>query len=81
MQVKIFRDLDIEKLEKEINEFIDNDYISVKDIKVTTDVVYNRFDHLTKINMSTTVVIMYEINDYGYYEQQFSDSRKKHAIL
>ena len=70
MQVKIFRDLEIEKLEKEINEFIDNDYISVKDIKVTTDVVYNGFDHLTrplKINMSTTVVIMYEVNDYGYY--------------
>ena len=71
MQVKIFRDLDIGKLEKEINEFIDNDYISVKDIKVTTDVVYNCFDHLTrplKIDKSTTVVVMYEENDYGYYE-------------
>ena len=44
MQVKIFRDLDIEKLEKEINEFIDNDYISVKDIKVTTDVFYDKYD-------------------------------------
>ena len=71
MRVKIFRDLDVEKLEKEINKFIDTDYISVKDIKVTTDVVYNRFDRLTrplKIDMSTTVVVMYEENDYGYYK-------------
>lgn len=68
MQVKIFRDLDIGKLEKEINEFIDNDYISVKDIKVTTDVVYNNFDHIVRPpKMSTTFVIMYEVNDYGYY--------------
>lgn len=70
MQVKIFRDLDIEKLEKEINEFIDNDYISVKDIKVTTDIIYDCFDQIArplKINMSTTVVVMYEVNDYGYY--------------
>ena len=71
MQVKIFRDLDIDKLEEDINKFIDTDHISVKDIKVTTNVVYNCFDHLTrplKIDMSTTVVVMYEENDYGYYE-------------
>ena len=67
MQVKIFRDLDIEKLEKEINEFIDNDYISVKDIKVTTDIVYNHFNHIARPLTSTTVVIIYEVNDYGYY--------------
>lgn len=68
MQVKIFRDLDIEKLEKEINEFIDNDYISVKDIKVTTNVIHNRFDHIARPLTSATVVIIYEVNDYGYYE-------------
>lgn len=70
MQVKIFRDLDIEKLEKEINEFIDNDYISVKDIKVTTDVVYDKYDKNripTHISLGTTVAVMYEENNYGYY--------------
>ena len=70
MRVKIFNGYDNDKLEKEINEFIDNDYISVKDIKVTTDVVYNHFDHIArplKIDKSTTVVVMYEVNDYGYY--------------
>ncbi len=71
MQVKIFRDLDISKLEEDINKFIDTDHISVKDIKVTTNVVYNHFDHIArplKIDKSTTVVVMYEENDYGYYE-------------
>lgn len=68
MRVKIFRDLEIEKLEKEINEFIDNDYISVKDIKVTTNVIHNHFDHIARPLTSTTVVVMYEENDYGYYE-------------
>lgn len=70
MRVKIFRDLDIEKLEKEINEFIDNDYISVKDIKVTTDVVYDKYDKNripTHISLGTTVAVMYEENNYGYY--------------
>lgn len=70
MQVKIFRDLDIEKLEKEINEFIDNDYISVKDIKVTTDVFYDKYDKNripTHISLGTTVAVMYEENNYGYY--------------
>ena len=68
MRVKIFRDLDVEKLEKEINKFIDTDYISVKDIKVTTDVVYNHFDHIVRpLKMSTTVLVIYEVNDYGYY--------------
>ena len=70
MQVKIFRDLDIEKLEKEINEFIDNDYISVKDIKVTTDVIYDKYDKNripTHISLGTTVAVMYEENNYGYY--------------
>lgn len=69
MQVKIFRDLDISKLEEDINKFIDTDHISVKDIKVTTDVVYNHFDNIVRpLKMSTTVVVMYEENDYGYYE-------------
>ena len=68
MQVKIFRDFDIEKIEMEINEFIEMDYISVKDIKVTTDVIHNHFDHITRPLTSTTVVVMYEENDYGYYE-------------
>ena len=67
MQVKIFRDLEIEKLEKEINEFMDKDGISVEDIKITTDVVYNWFNHIARPLTSTTVVIMYEVNDYGYY--------------
>lgn len=70
MQVKIFRDFDIEKIEKEINEFIDNDYVSVKDIKVTTDVVYDKYDKNmipTHIGLWTTVVVMYEENNYGYY--------------
>lgn len=70
MQVKIFRDLDIEKLEKEINEFIDNDYISVKDIKITTDVIYDKYDKNripTHISLGTTVAVMYEENNYGYY--------------
>lgn len=70
MQVKIFRDLDIEKLEKEINEFIDNDCISVNDIKVTTDVVYDKYDKNmipTHISLWTTVAVMYEENNYGYY--------------
>lgn len=70
MKVKIFRDLDIEKLEKEINEFIDNDYISVKDIKVTTDVIYDKYDKNripTHISLGTTVAVMYEENNYGYY--------------
>ena len=71
MRVKIFRDLDIEKLEKEINKFIDADHISVKDIKITTDVTYDKYDKNsipTHISLWTTVVVMYEENDYGYYE-------------
>ena len=71
MQVKIFRDLDISKLEEDINKFIDTDHISVKDIKVTTDIIYDCFDQIARplrANTGTTVVVIYEENDYGYYE-------------
>lgn len=70
MKVKIFRERDIKELEKDVNEFIDNDYISVKDIKVTTDVVYDKYDKNripTHISLGTTVAVMYEETNYGYY--------------
>ena len=71
MQVKIFRDLDIDKLEKEINDFMDKDGISVEDIKITTDVIYDKYDKNRipmHASLCTTVAVMYEENNYGYYE-------------
>lgn len=70
MKVKIFRGCDIGKLEKEINEFMDKDGISVEDIKITTDVIYDKYDKNripTHISLGTTVAVMYEENNYGYY--------------
>lgn len=70
MKVKIFRGCDTGKLEKEINEFMDKDGISVEDIKITTDVIYDKYDKNripTHIRLGTTVAVMYEENNYGYY--------------
>lgn len=70
MKVKIFRGCDTEGLEKAINEFMEIDYISVNDIKITTDVIYDKYDKNmipTHISLGTTVAVMYEENNYGYY--------------
>ena len=59
MQVKIFRDLEIEKLEKEINKFIKDK--CVIDIKFSTDAFYNK--HLKGVPVSVaesvTAMIIY----------------------
>ena len=59
MQVKIFRNLDVEKLEKEINKFIKDKCII--DIKFSTDAFYNRHIQGVPVSIaeSVTVMIMY----------------------
>ena len=76
MKVKIFRERDIKELEKDVNKFIKEK--SVVDIKLTTDVFYDRYINGVPVSVieNKTVMIMYTDK-----EQQFSDSRKKHAIL
>ena len=76
MQVKIFRDLDIEKLEKEINEFIKDKCII--DIKFSTDAFYNKHLKGVPVSVAESVTAMIMYTDE---KQQFQDSRKKHAIL
>lgn len=59
MKVKIFRERDIKELEKDVNKFIKDK--SVVDIKLTTDVFYDR--HINGVPVSVienkTVMIMY----------------------
>ena len=59
MRVKIFRDLDVEKLEKKINKFISDK--CVIDIKFSTDAFYNRHIQGVPVSIaeSVTVMIMY----------------------
>lgn len=59
MQVKIFRERDIKELEKDVNKFIKEK--SVVDIKLTTDVFYDRYINGVPVSVieNKTVMIMY----------------------
>lgn len=54
MQVKIFRDLDIDKLEQGVNKFIKDK--CVIDIKFSTDAFYNK--HLKGVPVSIAESVM-----------------------
>ena len=56
MRVKIFRDLDVEKLEKEINKFIKDK--CVIDIKFSTDAFYNRHIQGVPVSIAESVTVM-----------------------
>lgn len=59
MKVKIFRERDIKELEKDVNKFIKDK--SVVDIKLTTDVFYDRYINGVPVSVieNKTVMIMY----------------------
>lgn len=59
MKVKIFRERDIKELEKDVNKFIKEK--SVVDIKLTTDVFYDRYINGVPVSVieNKTVMIMY----------------------
>ena len=59
MKVKIFRERDIKELEKDVNKFIKEK--SVVDIKLTTDVFYDRYINEVPVSVieNKTVMIMY----------------------
>lgn len=59
MKVKIFRERDIKELEEDVNKFIKEK--SVVDIKLTTDVFYDRYINGVPVSVieNKTVMIMY----------------------
>ena len=59
MKIKIFRERDIKELEKDVNKFIKEK--SVVDIKLTTDVFYDRYINGVPVSVieNKTVMIMY----------------------